>query len=185
MVRIAVLVRRGTNTSRITPAAPRGCRSTSSSDLTTSHLTPRQKDVAALASVILAHESFGRRKKIWPLVPRSWFLNLENLFEQAVISQLKKVVSPGTSVSRGGESPQSIFERETGVYRAHPDVVLVREDGRVTVGDVKYKNWSGTAVASDLYQLLVHTSAFSGITSFLVFPHVESGSDALALAGKQ
>ena len=41
------------------------------------------------------------------------------------------------------------------------------------MGDVKYKGWSGAAVASDLYQLLIHTAAFSGTQSFLVFPNDE------------
>ena len=152
------------------------------SNLTTSNLTVQQRDIAALASVILAHEGFEGLTDSGLLVPRSWFLNLEQLFEQAVISLLREVVPPGTFVSHGRMNPQPIFERETLVYQAHPDIVLVHESGRVTVGDVKYKNWLGTAVASDLYQLLVHTSAFSGSTSFLVFPHDEYQARSLGEA---
>ena len=141
------------------------------SDLSTSNLPSQEKDVAALASVLLAHESFESRAEAGSQVPRAWFLNLEKLYERAIISMLKELVSPGISVTRGAESPKPIFDRERGVYKAHPDVVLIREDGKVIVGDVKYKNWSGAVGVSDIYQLLVHTSAFSGTTSFLVFPH--------------
>ena len=143
------------------------------SDLATSCRTPQQRDIAALASALLAHESFERRTATRAEVPRAWFLNLERLFERAVIVRLREAAPPGTTVSRGGEGPRPIFRRGTGTYSAYPDVVLSRSDGGVTVGDVKYKNWAGAAAASDIYQLLVHTSAFSGTVSFLVYPHDE------------
>ena len=140
------------------------------SSLTASHLAEEEKDVAALASVILAHEGFEWDATTCSHVPRSWFLNLENLFERAIVLQLRKLACPNASVSTGGESPQPIFDRQTGIYHAHPDVVVAHRDGLVIVGDVKYKNWSDRAVSSDLYQLLIHTAAFSGARSFLVFP---------------
>lgn len=149
------------------------------SDLSKSRLTAREKDLAALASVLLAHESFESAAKLGSQVPRSWFLNLERLFEQGVIAKLEEVTSPDIRVSRGGESPKAIFGGMTGSYRAHPDIVLHRADGDTLVGDVKYKHWSGIADASDIYQLLVHTSAFGGSRSFLVFPHDEFQAIAL------
>lgn len=142
-------------------------------DLATSGRTPQQRDVAALASAILAHESFERRTATWREVPRAWFLNLERLFEHAVISQLREAAPAGTSVGRGGEGPRGIFRGEKGRYGANPDIVVTGSGGRVTVGDVKYKNWTGEAAASDIYQLLVHTAAFAGTVCFLVYPHNE------------
>ena len=141
------------------------------SDLATRGRTRRQRDIAALASVVLGHESFERRTATWREVPRAWFLNLENLFERAVISQLRKAVL--TEVVRGSERPRSVFPRRPDAYQAYPDVVVCDAGGGTAVGDVKYKNWTGAAVASDIYQLLVHTSAFSGRISFLVYPHDE------------
>ena len=136
-------------------------------------LTPAQRDVAALASVILAHEGFEWDVRTGSQVPRSWFLNLERLFERAVIVELQEVVETGTSVYGGIDQPRPVFEQRTNIYKAHPDVVVTKDDGRIIVGDAKYKDWSGKAVASDLYQLLIHTAAFSGTQSFLVFPNEE------------
>src|SRR5690606_21543821 len=36
--------------------------------------------------------------------------------------------------------------------------------------DVKYKTWTGAAAAADMYQLLVHCSAFDCNHAFLVYP---------------
>ena len=106
-------------------------------------------------------------------MPRAWFLNLENLFERAVISRLREAVLPGSEVFRSSERPRWVFRRRTDAYQAYPDVVVCDAGGGTAVGDVKYKNWTGAAVASDIYQLLVHALAFSGTVSFLVYPHDE------------
>ena len=141
--------------------------------LVDSLLPPEEKDVAALASVVLSHEGFEWDTRTSSHVPRSWFLNLEKLFERAVMCQLQELVETNASVYPGVERPQPVFMRRTSRYRAHPDVVVAYEDGRVIVGDVKYKKWSRVAAASDLYQLLIHTAAYSGTQSFLVFPNDE------------
>lgn len=141
--------------------------------LADSLLPAEQKDVAALASVVLAHEGFEWDERTNFQVPRSWFLNLERLFERAVMGKLQELAKTDTAVYSGVGSPQPVFRRRTGIYRAHPDLVVAHRDGRIIVGDVKYKGWSGAAVASDLYQLLIHTAAFSGTQSFLVFPNDE------------
>ena len=142
-------------------------------DLATSCTTIRHKDVAALAAVILAHESFERHAETGSYVPRAWFLNLEKLFERAIVLELRQRKLPSMSLFTGGERPRPMFERQSGMYTAHPDIVVVSEDGTVVVGDVKYKNWTGGAAPSDIYQLLSHTAAFSGRRSFLVFPNDE------------
>lgn len=146
----------------------------SASDLAASGCTaPLQSDIAALASAILAHESFERRTATWREVPRAWFLNLERLFEHAVVSELRKVATPGANVGRGGERPRGVFRGGRGAYGANPDIVVTGLGGKVAVGDVKYKNWTGSASAPDIYQLLVHTAAFAGTVCFLVYPHDE------------
>ena len=153
-----------------------GDRSTFARDaqnLADTPLTQEQQDVVALASVVLAHEGFEWDARTGSHVPRSWFLNLERLFEQAVVVELRELAKTNASVYGGVTQPQPIFRRRTSIYRAHPDVVVAQKDGRIVVGDVKYKDWSGKAVASDLYQLLVHTAALSGTQSFLVFPNDE------------
>ena len=142
------------------------------SDLATSGRTLQLRDIAGLASALLAHESFERRTATWREVPRAWFLNLERLFEHAVISELRGAL-PGTNVAGAGEGSRGVFRGERKTYGANPDIVVTGSGGRVTVGDVKYKNWTGEAVASDIYQLLVHTAAFAGTVCFLVYPHDE------------
>ena len=153
--------------------ADRGTFSQIASDLVQACTVPEHKDVAALAAVIVAHESFERNaEKGWD-IPRAWFLNLEKLFERAVVSELKQGISPTTSLFSGFDRPRPIFERYRGMYTAHPDIVLSNGRGTVIVGDVKYKNWTGTPVAADIYQLLAHTAAYSGTRGFLVFPSHE------------
>ena len=138
--------------------------------LVDSILPPEQRDVAALATVILAHEGFQWDGHAGSHVPRSWFLNLETLFEQAVRAELRDAAGAGTFVVSGAHDKRPVFEERTSQYRGQPDVVVTHPDGRVIVGDVKYKDWTHGAVAPDLYQLLVHTAAFSGTRGFLAFP---------------
>lgn len=38
------------------------------------------------------------------------------------------------------------------------------------MGDVKYKEFDGSAAASDVYQLLAHAKAFGALSAFLIFP---------------
>ena len=142
-------------------------------DLVDSNLSPEQEDVASLAAVILAHEGFQWDRHIGSHVPRSWFLNLESLFERAVRAELQDAAPWGVSVVWGARAKRPVFEERPSQYGAQPDVILTHSDGRVVVGDVKYKDWTHGVVASDLYQLLVHTAAFSGAQSFLAFPSNE------------
>ena len=142
--------------------------------LADSSLPSEQKDLAALASVVLGHEGFQWDTRADSQVPRSWFLNLESLFERAVRCELREFVGASSgSVYSGAVRSQPVFVERPCAKRARPDLVVAHQDGRVIVGDVKYKNWSRGVAASDLYQLLVHTAAFSGDRSFLAFPNDE------------
>jgi hypothetical protein len=139
--------------------------------LVESGLPARRKDPMMLAAIILAHESFEGTSGLPSAVPRSWFLNLETLFETAVRLTLRALMGDMFSLEPIGTRAPGIFEMERREFRAHPDFVMSHH-GRVSaVGDAKYKPWAGGALASDLYQLLVHSAAFGSSTCFLVFPN--------------
>ena len=128
------------------------------------------RDMVALAGVVLAHESFENSAETTAAVPRTWFLNLEALFETAVRNVLAASLRASHCMTRGGEHGKRVFERVRVEYIAHPDLVISQVGGVEAVGDVKYKNWDGSAAGGDVYQLLVHAAAFQCRRAFLVFP---------------
>ncbi|MFY0524462.1 5-methylcytosine restriction system specificity protein McrC [Archangium gephyra] len=129
-------------------------------------------DVLSLAAVILSHESFEREDApTSKRVPRAWFLNLENVFEKAVRAMLARSLGAAATVQAGRKEPQPIFPSQPNTHRANPDIVVLAAGKAVLIGDVKYKEWSGSASASDIYQLLVHASAFGVEAAVLVYPH--------------
>ena len=129
----------------------------------------RLRDLSALAGVLLAHQSFERSSAGQPHVPRAWFLNLERLFEAACRAVFREQCRGRFQVERGKGRAPKIFELEEREFRAYPDLVIKADEAHA-IGDVKYKHWTGSASASDLYQLLVHASAFETDCCFLVFP---------------
>jgi len=126
-------------------------------------------DVMSLASVMLAHESFDSSSGQPAGLPRTWFLNLENMFETAVRNLLIKICTDA-SIFRGETAPKPIFDEQQRQYRANPDIVVLPSSGDAAIGDVKYKIFDGSASATDVYQLLVHAEAFEAKKSFLIFP---------------
>jgi len=128
------------------------------------------RDMMSLASIVLSHESFDSVSGRANGMPRTWFLNLENLFETAVRNTLAKLCGDGATVYRGGESPQVIFSNEKNEYRANPDIVIADALSSPHVGDVKYKPYDGSASSGDVYQLLTHAEAFGAQSAFLIFP---------------
>jgi 5-methylcytosine-specific restriction endonuclease McrBC regulatory subunit McrC len=134
----------------------------------------QQRDVMSLASVLLSHESFELADQRPSRVPRSWFLNLETLYEDALRRQMSAVI-PDFLIERGAETGPRIFTG-TAQFGADPDVVIRRRSGDVqAIGDAKYKDWPGRGTAAklhaDLYQLLAHASAFHAPAAFLAFAH--------------
>lgn len=126
-------------------------------------------DIMSLASVMLSHESFDSSSGQPAGLPRTWFLNLENMFETAVRNILIQLCTDA-SISRGESAPEPIFDGQQRQYRANPDIVIIPSSGEVAIGDVKYKIFEGTAAAGDVYQLLVHAETFGAKKSFLIFP---------------
>jgi 5-methylcytosine-specific restriction endonuclease McrBC regulatory subunit McrC len=130
------------------------------------------RDLLALASVILAHQSFDYGSPAKAISPRAWFLNLEKLFEVAVRQVLGSVYAPGTVRSRAAAEFESrIFDKASEEYKANPDLILSDAEGVQAIGDVKYKLWDESADVADMYQLLVHAVAYHAPRAFLVFPH--------------
>lgn len=130
------------------------------------------RDLMALASVILAHQSFDYGSPVTSISPRAWFLNLEKLFEVAVRQVLTAAYAPGVVTSRiGAEIERRIFDKAGDEYKANPDLVLSQPEGVKAIGDVKYKAWNGAAAQPDIYQLLVHAATYHASIAFLVYPH--------------
>lgn len=139
----------------------------------------RDEDMLRLAQVILSHQSFERTAHDSMSVPRAWFLNLESLFEAAVRKVLSSLCRDGWVVTRGRKPP--VFPQTTMEFKG-ADLLIARDGVVRAVGDVKYKKWSGSADAADLYQLLVHAAAFSSPLAFLVFAGEEFVAQSLGLA---
>lgn len=130
-----------------------------------------RRDLLALAMLLLAHESFEHSAATGSSSPRAWFLNLETLFEAAVRNTMGVVAGSGVRISAGRDAPMPVFPATpTKEYRANPDLVIRAASSTVAVGDVKYKAIDEGPSASDVYQLLVHATAFGADEAFLVYP---------------
>ena len=131
----------------------------------------RTADLLSLAAIILAHKSFDQDSQVRGAAPRSWFLNLETLFEHAVREVMRARINTVGTVTSGRFMPQAIFAQTNRTFRANPDLVIqLRSQPCACIGDVKYKQWANCPGTSDVYQLLVHASAFGTAQAFLVFP---------------
>ncbi len=130
------------------------------------------RDMLALAGVLLSHRGFEAAKVDDGLVPRSWFLNLEELFESAVRRTFAELLDHTWTVANGKRLRVPIFGGSRQTYRADPDIVLKHKD-LVFVGDVKHKEWYGGVVQADIYQVLVHAKTYGAFDAFLVFPGEE------------
>lgn len=137
-------------------------------------------DLARLASVVLLHQGFGGQPSDGKTVPRSWFINLERLFEQAVRQTLDRLLTT-RAVDKGSHFERRMFAGGIDSSRTNPDLVVHDRICPVAAGDVKYKSLSdgnpgrkpiserGPASRPDLYQLLVHAASLSCRKAFLVY----------------
>ncbi|MEM3485443.1 MAG: hypothetical protein QXI12_07445 [Candidatus Methanomethyliaceae archaeon] len=138
--------------------------------LLNNRLDAAYKDLIGLASVIIGHISFEHSPEVRAAMPRAWFLNLQSLFEDAVRNVFAGEIVMPWHILGGVNLSRPVFPAENGLLHAHPDILILQGRNVVAVGDVKYKNWSGSFLASDMYQLLVHAAAFDCDRSFLVYP---------------
>lgn len=127
-------------------------------------------DLLALAALLLRHESFEQDQPLGPKTPRSWFLNLERLFEDAILREINRLGFAGLTAQHGSRLGRS-YLRSPHYGRADPDIVLIQDSLTAGVGDAKYKEWSRQPARSDIYQLLVHAAAFDAQVAFLVYPN--------------
>lgn len=119
----------------------------------------------------------------WPLteehlVPESYFLNLETLFEDAV-RQVATEALIHVSVSRGSQLERPLFVDRDAVYVADPDIVMSWPDARPVVADCKYKDLQGLPDHGDVYQLVAHAQAFGSTTAALVYPGTDYAIQSL------
>ena len=132
---------------------------------------PLLRDIMSLASILLSHESFEHAKASGRASPRSWFLNLESLFETAVRNALSAQIGKTGTVRNGRNIPAPIFLSSASHYRANPDFVIELNVGTCAIGDAKFKVPAQQADPGDIYQLLTHAAAFEAKEAFLVYPH--------------
>lgn len=130
------------------------------------------RDLLTLIAVILSRAGIENAPALEGAVPRSWFVDLETLFEAATLRVLQELHRPAIEVVHGKTMRRPVFH-EASLYSANPDLVVKHDDSVLAVGDVKYKAWNGYADPSDVYQLLVHSRAFNADRCFLIFPHPE------------
>ena len=131
---------------------------------------PAHRDLLALATVLLARQGFELADGGENIVPRAWFLNLEQLFEDAVRRLLRRTAPVGSTVRNGKGVSLPIFPGSLTPHKAEPDLLVHLPAGKCLVGDVKHKEWAGDANPGDLYQLLVHAQTYGSREAFLVYP---------------
>ena len=102
------------------------------------------------------------------LLPRTYFLNLEDLFEDAVGTVLSELFT-GRTV-KGREIKRTLFENMPRHYVVDPDIVLTMNGTPLLVIDCKYKELDGLPYHSDVYQLFSHCSALSVKRGILIYP---------------
>lgn len=135
-------------------------------------LHPVTRDVASLAVAVLDSAGFGGATSWTRTVERSWFVNLETQFEDAVRAEIKRQLAPNLAVTGPVRRP-SLFDPDPGRYQANPDIVVSHEGATIAIGDAKYKEFTGWPAAADVHELLSHASAYQAPKAFFVFPHEE------------
>lgn len=111
----------------------------------------------------------------WPsdddsnLIPNSYFLNLERLFEAAARQVLCELL-PGFEVVRGGFMNRPLFPDLPSRYVADPDTAVASKGQAVCVLDTKYKNLGDYPAHDDVYQLFSHASAMGASSGVLLYP---------------
>ena len=130
-------------------------------------------DAASLAAAVLDAAGFGGTAAWTRTIERSWFVNLETQFEEAVRACVKAQLRDRYRTDRAVGRPP-LFQATKGRYAANPDLVIRDAEGTVAIADAKYKDLAGWPSASDVHELLCHASAYGAKKAFLVFPN-ESG----------
>ena len=127
---------------------------------------------------------------IWPtddssaVIPQSFFLNLETLFEEAVRQVFSEVV-PSLAVQKGAALKHPLFVNLPSRYVADPDGVISKGDEVALVLDTKYKQLAKYPDHSDVYQLFAHCSALGSSTGILIYPAEDRRLGVLGMTKSQ
>lgn len=130
-------------------------------------------EAAVLASAVLEGAAIsgdgGDR-----LIPKTWFVSLEELFERLVCKLASDVLQESVKVGsaskwpRGGVAPP-LFREQSKRYPSNADLIIDLGES-VAIGDAKYKNFDGWPGASDIHQLVSHAAACHAYLAALFYP---------------
>ncbi len=142
-------------------------------------ITPRGRQLVAYEAAVLASAVFGERGD--RLIPKAWFVSLEELFERLVRSLASEVVGDAARVGSAAEWPLGgtappLFPEQSKRYPSNPDLIIAL-GRRLAIGDAKYKDFDGWPGASDVHQLVAHAAACRADRAALFYP-----SDGLFMA---
>ena len=127
-------------------------------------------DASSLAAAVLDSAGFGGTEAWTRTVKRSWFVNLETQFEEAVRTCIRSVLRESFRTERAIRRPP-LFRATSGRYAANPDMVIRNAGATVAIADAKYKDIASWPAASDMHELLCHASAYRAGKAFLIFPN--------------
>jgi hypothetical protein len=131
---------------------------------------PEISDVISLAGAVLDAAGFGGSEPWQRYIERSWFVNLETFFEEAIRNVVQQLLGTNFAVGSAQDRPP-LFDQMLQRYRANPDIVVFDSTrAAVAVGDAKYKDLIGWPSSSDVHELLAHAAAYHSSKAFLFFP---------------
>lgn len=129
---------------------------------------PLVAEAAALSLAVLQGAAPSEGSPPEAVVPRSWFVNLENLFERVLRTCIGDALAGFAEVS-GPDRNSPLFIGPPRRLPANPDVI-VRVGSRVAVMDAKYKDREVAPHAAEIFQLLCHASALGADRGALFYP---------------
>lgn len=132
-------------------------------------LRHQARDAAALAAAILDTAGFGGTGAYDHVVGRSWFVNIETLFEAAVRQVIRAALDEEWLVERARRRPP-LFDIRRDRYRANPDVVISHGGVVLAVADAKYKDFSNWPATSDVHEIIGHAAAYGANKAVLFYP---------------
>jgi hypothetical protein len=134
------------------------------------HPRPEISDVISLAGAVLDAAGFGGSEPWQRYIERSWFVNLETFFEEAIRNVVQQLLGTNFTVESAQYRPP-LFDQMLQRYRANPDIVVFDSTrAAVAVGDAKYKDLIGWPSSSDVHELLAHAAAYRSSRAFYSFP---------------
>ncbi len=119
--------------------------------------------------------SLPSSQRLDELLPVTAWLNVERIFEEAILSVVHEVVGPRGQVHPGRGDGTTLFglqadgDPEPLAKSADPDVVI-RCSGETILLDAKYRRHQTEFTEGELYQLMAHAAAYRATAAALVAP---------------